>query len=224
MHILVPLKLFILFTFRIFIWSCCPVGKSVICKGSNQPMQDCDHEEADTRICIHLHNSLERGAHNILVSIVDTDVIVLLISVYFQLNDAFSEFNVWVRFGTGNHMKFYDINSICEHLGEVKSKGLPFFHAFSGCDTTLQFLERGKNSAWEAWKAYPDVSEAFLFPLEHPYYILQLGSSEMKLIERYVCVLYDKTTSLCTVNELRKELFCKHSKTMETIPPTQVIL
>ena len=146
-------------------------------------MLDCDHEEADTRICIHLRNTLERGACNILVSTVDTDVIVLLISVYFQLNDTFSGFNVWVRFGTGNHMKFYDINSICEHLREVKSKGLPFFHDFSGCDTTSQFLGRGKKSAREAWKAYPDVLEAFLFPLEHPFHILQLGSSEMKLIE-----------------------------------------
>ena len=146
-------------------------------------MLDCDHEEADTRICIHLRNTLERGARNILVSTVDTDVIVLLISVYFQVNDTFSGFNVWVRFGTGNHMKFYDINSICEHLREVKSKGLPFFHDFSGCDTTSQFLGRGKKSAWEAWKAYPDVLEAFLFPLEHPFHILQLGSSEMKLIE-----------------------------------------
>ena len=87
-------------------------------------------------VLICIMNVLERGACNILVSTVDTDVIVLLISVY----DKFSEFNVWVRFGTGNHMKFYDINSICEHLGEVKSKGLPFFHAFSGCDTTSQFL------------------------------------------------------------------------------------
>ena len=44
----------------------------------------------------------------------------------------------------------------------------------------------------------------------------------MKLLERYVCVLYDKTTPLCSVNELRKELFCKKAKTMESIPSTQV--
>ena len=38
----------------------------------------------------------------------------------------------------------------------------------------------------------------------------------------YVCVLYDRTASLCSVNEVRKELFCKRAKTMEGIPPTQV--
>jgi len=40
----------------------------------------------------------------------------------------------------------------------------------------------------------------------------------MEILERYVCVLYDKSTSLSSVNELRKELFCKRIKTMEAIP------
>jgi len=52
--------------------------------------------------------------------------------------------------------------------------------------------------------------------------MLELKSFEMEILERYVCVLYDNTTLLSFVNELRKELFCKRSKAMEAIPPTQV--
>ena len=38
-----------------------------------------------------------------------------------------------------------------------------------------------------------------------------------------MCVFYmTKLPPLCSVNELRKELFCKKAKTMESIPPTQV--
>ena len=34
-------------------------------------------------------------------------------------------------------------------------------------------------------------------------------------------VLYHKSSSLTTVNEARRELFCKKSKSLENIPPTQ---
>ena len=46
----------------------------------------------------------------------------------------------------------------------------------------------------------------------------------MELLERFVYVMYDRTTPLSSVNELRQELFYNRSKMMETIPPTQVII
>ena len=100
------------------------------------------------------------------------------------------------------------------------------FHAFTGCDidTTSQFLGKGKKSAWESRKAYPEATKAFLYAKEHPFQIIQLGTSEIEILERYVCVLYDKITPLSSVNEARKELFCKQAKTMEAIPPTQVCI
>jgi len=44
-------------------------------------MSQCDHEEADTRICVHLQDALTKGARNFLISTVDTDVIVVLVGV-----------------------------------------------------------------------------------------------------------------------------------------------
>ena len=156
------------------------------------------------------------------MSTVDTDVIVILVGAYFSFLDTFPDMNIFVGFGTGKHFKYYSINSICQSLGKEKSRALPFFHTFTGCDTTSQFLGKGKKSAWESWISYPEVTKAFLFAQEHSFRLLQPQSSQMELLDRYVWILYDRTTAMCLVNELGKELFCKRAKTMDGIPPTQV--
>ena len=56
---------------------------------------------------------------------------------------------------------------------------------------------------------------------------IQLLSQELKsfaLLERYTCVLYDKTTDIENVNDLRKDVFDKKSLSMKNIPPTQAAL
>ncbi len=51
-------------------------GSSVVTVNySTQFLQDCDHEEADTRLALHLIDAINHGARNILVCTVDTDVI-----------------------------------------------------------------------------------------------------------------------------------------------------
>ena len=43
----------------------------------------------------------------------------------------------------------------------------------------------------------------------------------MPLIERFVVLLYSRTSTPLTVNEARQELFSKKSRAIENIPPTQ---
>ena len=45
-------------------------------------MMECDHEEADTRICVHIMDALDNGAKKVYVRTVDTDVIVVLVVNY----------------------------------------------------------------------------------------------------------------------------------------------
>ena len=76
-------------------------------------------------------------------------------------------------------------------------------------------------SAWEAWKAYPDVTEAFFFMASHPR--LQITAEQcqhFQLLERFSVVLYHKTSELKFVNEAQRELFCQKNRTIENIPPT----
>ena len=42
-----------------------------------------------------------------------------------------------------------------------KATGLPFFHSFTGSDTTLSFLRRGKKIALEAWNSFPEITSVF---------------------------------------------------------------
>ena len=122
----------------------------------------------------------------------------------------------------GKNFQFYHMNAICQSLGEGKCTGLPFYHAFTGCDTTSQFLGKGKKSSWVSWKAYSSATTAFQCAPENSFQILDLVSTFFQTLERFMCVLYDKTTAITTVNDLRLDLFSKRAKLMDNIPPTQV--
>jgi len=119
-------------------------GQFVLTNSATQPMSQCDHEEADTRIVIHLIDALKKGLNTCLVRTVDTDVIVILIRQLSYLLTVNSNANIWVVFGTGKNYAFWHINTISFNLGEEKSTGLPFFHSFTGCDTTSSFFRRRK--------------------------------------------------------------------------------
>ncbi len=53
-----------------------------------------------------------------------------------------------------------------------------------------------------------------------PFSPVSITSEAVNVLERFTCILYDKSTPLTSVNELRQELFCKRGKSMENIPPT----
>ena len=76
------------------------------------PMLSCDHKEADSRMCIHVKDALNKGAHKIFICTVDTDVIVILVSVFFNLQDNYPDTQFWVGFGVGKSFKYYFINDM----------------------------------------------------------------------------------------------------------------
>ena len=59
--------------------------QGVVSIGDNSAMQNCNHEEADTRIVVHVLHALTHGAKNILVRTVDTDVVVILAGTFHDL-------------------------------------------------------------------------------------------------------------------------------------------
>ena len=199
-------------------------GKKVVSRGTAHDMPLCDYEEADTRIVVHLKDSLENDCESCLVRTVDTDVIIILIGKYHSLCTRYPSADLWVAFGTGKDFVYFHINEICHNLGTDKSTALPAFHSFTGCDTTSAFFGKGKKSAWEAWSSYPEVTEAFNFMMAHPHTPMTTDSRLFQQLERFTIIMYDKSSGLQSVNEARKELFCKKSRTMENIPPTQEAL
>ena len=153
---------------------------------------------------------------------VDTDVVIILLgkfSLLHKINNSYAA--IWVALGTGRNFKYLQINAISRSLGEEKSLAMPYFHSFTGCETTSSFFRKGKKiTAWEAWKSYPDVTTAFVTFALDPFLDFNRQSQIFGLLQRFTVVLYIKGSTLKHIDELRKEHFCRDNKLMENLPPT----
>ena len=102
-------------------------------------------------------------------------------------------------------------------LGPDRCIALPMFHSFTGCDTVSSFCGRGKKTAWDTWKVYEEVTKAFCSLMAN----LESISDNMKSIERFVTLMYDRTSSLDCVDQARKQLFTQKGRSIEGLPPTK---
>ena len=136
-------------------------GPFVLTNSTTQAMPQCDHEEADTRLVVHIADALKKGLSTCLVCTVDTDVIVILIGKFPYLTAVNSDANIWVAFGVGKNFVFWYINTICSNLGEAKSITLPFFHSFTGCDITSGFLEEAKRWLRKLGRVFQKLQQYF---------------------------------------------------------------
>ena len=75
-----------------------------------------------------------------MVRTVDTDVVIIAISHF--LNLGWQE--IWIAFGIGQKFRYIPIHQIVANLGPEKSKGMSYFHAFTGCDTVSFFAQTWK--------------------------------------------------------------------------------
>ncbi|KAG7170274.1 hypothetical protein Hamer_G016077 [Homarus americanus] len=100
----------------------------------NEPqIVQCTHEEADTRIFVHVAHMVSVG-YKVMVRTMDSDVVRLVVSVAAKLDTE-----IWVAFGTGNNFHYIAAQLIAESLGYEKTRALPVFHAFTDCDTVSSF-------------------------------------------------------------------------------------
>ena len=173
----------------------------------------CNHEEADTRIFVHLADCVQKGHSRIMIRTVDTDVVVFAISAVGKVEVS----EVWIAFGTGKNFKYLAVHEIARGLGPDRALSLPMFHAFTGCDTVSFFHGKGKKSAWLTWKAMEDITSTFLDLINNPSNV----DKNMPAIERFVIVLYDRTSSELDVNHARKVMFAQKGRELERIPPTR---
>ena len=193
------------------------LGSEVLCSPEQDTsgLESCNHEEADTRIFLHMQDGIERqGLNRVVIHTVDTDVVVLRISAVSQ-RDALKLF---IAFGTQKNFRYINVNDLAIFLGDEKSKVLPTFHAFTGCDTISFFAGRGKKSAVDTWSVYESLTSVLSNLAQDPDV---LSDDDFSVMEQFVVYLYDRTSDDLTVNAARKNLFCKKGHTIENIPPTQ---
>ena len=194
-------------------------GSDVVCI----PPQDIsnltpsNHEEADTRMVLHLADAAKKGYNKILLRTVDTDVVVLSVAAFAKLEIQ----ELWIAFGTGKNFRYIPIHEIAASLGPAKSQALPIFHAYTGCDTVSSFATKGKKSAWDTWKLYDEITATFLALSAGP---SNITDEEVARLERFTILLYDRTSHLTSIDEARKHLFTKKGRTMDALPPSRAAL
>lgn len=66
-------------------------------------------------------------------------------------------------------------------------------------------MVKEKKSAWDTCNAYPAVTDTFLGLWSKP---TRVSDADMEEIERFVVLLYDRTSSLSKVNEASTENAC----------------
>ena len=127
---------------------------------------------------------------------------------------------LWVAFGTGKNYRYIAAHEIASSLGPEKTCALPMCHAITGCDTVSAFVGHVKKSAWATWNSLPELTDALLSLANAP---TSLQEDTMHVIERFVILLYDRTSKCKDVNKARKKLFAKKSS-VQNIPPTYAAL
>ena len=105
----------------------------------------CSHEEADTRLLLHVADMARAGHERIAIRTVDSNVVILANAMLHHLNIN----ELWILFGSGKSYRYLPIHLYVAKIGNSKVEALLFFHAITGCDTVSTFHGKGKKSAWE---------------------------------------------------------------------------
>ena len=166
---------------------------------------------------VHVADAVRQGFHKILVRTVDTDVLVLAVATVQQLG----RIDLWIAFGTGKNFHYIPAHEISASLGPQISLVLPVFHAFTGCDTVSQFAQVGKKTAWKMWETHDELTGA-LYELHCA--PDQISEETEAALEYFTILLYDKTATCTSINEVRKLLFTRKGRQMSALPPTKAAL
>ena len=112
------------------------------------------------------------------------------------------------------------IHNICSWLGPRRSAALPtFYNLFKGHDYVSSFRGIGPKTAWKVWEELPEITDTLLRMEENPCEVT-IDSPDMKSIEKFVCRMYAKNSSIEQVNLLRQKMFTVGLKQLDAIPPT----
>ena len=133
-----------------------------------------DHEEADSRIILHLlHAGRTASATTaIIVRSPDTDVLCIQ--------------PVYLDTGTGNKRRMIDIQAIANVLGTDVCAALPAYHAFTGCDYTSSFVRKGKVQPFKIVCRHSDFTAAF----KNLRTSADMDGTQLPALEQFICSMY----------------------------------
>ena len=110
--------------------------------GNISPMDQCNHEEADTSVLVHFLHALQTSSLG-MVHTGDTDVVIRL-SNFHHIMALNAEAEIWISFKAGKTTRMISLNTITTNLVTATCKAMALFHAFTGSDSTSSFKFKGK--------------------------------------------------------------------------------
>ena len=120
-------------------------------------LQPCNHKEVDTRLLLHALDTSKSGFKRFLIVTVDTDVVVLALCHFFNLDLQ----ELLIEIGIGKNQRWLPIHLYTERLHQEMCQALPFWFALTGCDSASMFAGWGKMTAWSVWQKYAEVTQVF---------------------------------------------------------------
>ena len=109
-------------------------------------------------------NLAKQGYTQALVKTVDSDVAVLSFA-YADCAQEYGLENLYVLYGPDE--KYYNVFENSAALGFEVCKALPFFHAFTGCDTVSSFYQHGKAKFWKVWQENLEQNQTLTEVFKH---------------------------------------------------------
>ena len=79
------------------------------------------------------------------------------------------------------------------------------------------FRGRGKKTAWQTWDVCPEASDIFA---KLSQYSPTVGNEDLKVLEKFVVTMYDRSSTAVGIDEARLDLFARKQRPYEAIPPT----
>ena len=148
-------------------------------------MEDSDHEDADSRMMLHVRHALSQGMNRVKILSNDTDIVIIGLGVYHKLRSTYHFEDIVIEFGMKKDHKSISLKALAESLGETRCQALPFFHSFMGSDTTSAFRNVGKKKAYEALKGCREAESTFAGLFNNPFQDLAEDSDKFKAIQQF---------------------------------------
>ena len=180
-------------------------------------MDQCNHEEADTRVVVHLLHALQTSSLG-MVHTGDTDVVVILLSNFHHIKALNPAAEIWISFKAGKTTRMISLNTIATNLGTTTCKAMALFHAFTGSDSTSSFKFKGKRYCSKVMQEVPSLMDEFATIVDTPF---QTSPRLKEVAMNFVCRLYSNDPNEGNdIDLLRMRLFSQKMRDVERIPPT----
>lgn len=193
-------------------------GDQVLSAGDGPPMGQCNHEEADTRVVVHLLHAIEYSSAA-MVHTGDTDVVIILLSNFHHFMAVNPNAEIWMSFKSGKTTKMISLNGIVSSLGATTCKAMALFHAFTGSDSTSSFKFKGKRYCFKTKDKVPSLMREFASLASSPFVI---SPTLKEVAMQFVCKLYSNDVFTDDTNDdlVRMKVFCHKTRDVQRIPPT----